>query len=452
MNSIRTPWLVAVGLSIAAVAIGCGSDNDTPDQDAGQQDTGVGGSGGGAAGQGGKAGQGGSAAGGQGGDAGAGGGGGSGQGGAGGSAGTGGSGGGDNPPECRTDADCENSGADDGEHCRPDGRCASKIFETVWNIPDSERTLVLPYYDDKSGTAKCDFTILWGDEGAGSDFNKGTRVTDCSTKSNITHTYAAAGTYHVKIKGVYNGWGVEPLHSDIVCEDDCDGHVLVRLAEMVRFGSVGLTERAFACTNGVKLPAGEIPDANLWHNGRQMFRCAGEIGEAISRWDTSNVTNMSWMFYRAAAFNQPLNSWDTSNVTNMRGMFDEAAAFNQPLNNWDTSNVTDMSLMFNGAATFNQPLNNWDTSNVTNMWSMFNGAATFNQPLNNWDTSNVTNMWGMFAYAAAFDQNLALWNVTNVTDMERIFSESGITQPNYCAVKSLPVWKNASLGVSFDCP
>ena len=48
-------------------------------------------------------------------------------------------------------------------------------------------------------------------------------------------------------------------------------------------------------------------------------------------------------------------------------MFYQAHAFNQPLNNWDTSKVTDMSYMFNRAEAFDQPLNNWDTSKVTNM-------------------------------------------------------------------------------------
>ena len=53
------------------------------------------------------------------------------------------------------------------------------------------------------------------------------------------------------------------------------------------------------------------------------------------------------MFQQTKAFNQPLNNWDTSNVTNMGWMFVYAEAFNQPLNNWDTSNVTNMGWMFN---------------------------------------------------------------------------------------------------------
>ena len=64
-------------------------------------------------------------------------------------------------------------------------------------------------------------------------------------------------------------------------------------------------------------------------------------------------------------------------------MFSNAIKFNQPLN-FNTSNVTDMCYMFQYATNFNQPLN-FDTSNVTDMSSilyMYNIAfANFNQPI-----------------------------------------------------------------------
>ncbi len=51
----------------------------------------------------------------------------------------------------------------------------------------------------------------------------------------------------------------------------------------------------------------------------------------ISNWDTSQITDMSYMFYKATNFNQPLH-FDTSNVTDMHYMFGYAINFNQPLN------------------------------------------------------------------------------------------------------------------------
>ena len=140
--------------------------------------------------------------------------------------------------------------------------------------------------------------------------------------------------------------------------------------------------------------------------------------------DTSNVTDMGGMFYRASSFNQPIGDWNTSNVTNMSGMFAEAVSFNQPIGNWDTSNVTDMKGMFYGASSFEQPIGDWNTSKVKSMAGMFWEARWFNQPIGNWDTSNVTNMSKMFQNAVFFEQPIGKWNTSNVTDMKSMFNNA----------------------------
>ena len=94
-------------------------------------------------------------------------------------------------------------------------------------------------------------------------------------------------------------------------------------------------------------------------------------------WNTSLVTDMSWLFYRDTAFNQAIGSWDTSKVTDMEYMFWQAAAFNQTIGSWDTSQVANMNAVFYRAAAFNQVIGSWDTSQVTNYKYMFYGAAAW---------------------------------------------------------------------------
>lgn len=145
----------------------------------------------------------------------------------------------------------------------------------------------------------------------------------------------------------------------------------------------------------------------------------GNFNGNISKWNVSNVTNMSFMFDGNLKFNQPLNDWDVSHVTNMYAMFDNAESFNQSLDQWDVCNVTDMSCMFSGTKSFNQPLNNWNTSNVKNMYMMF-AYSSFNQPLNDWNVSNVTSMHCMFIHNKSFNLPLDEWDTKNVSKMGNI--------------------------------
>ena len=111
----------------------------------------------------------------------------------------------------------------------------------------------------------------------------------------------------------------------------------------------------------------------------------------LNRLVTTQVTNMSDLFYDNISFNQDISNWDVSNVTTMQSMFREAISFNQPIGDWDVSSVVAMGGMFSGGIDtqqasliyidFNQDISNWDVSNVTDMRGMFICADAFNQPI-----------------------------------------------------------------------
>ena len=132
--------------------------------------------------------------------------------------------------------------------------------------------------------------------------------------------------------------------------------------------------------------------------------------------DTSNVTNMRYMFQDCTALTEiPL--LDTSKVTSMSYMFQDCTALTTiPL--LDTSKVTSMSYMFNGATALTTiPLLN--TSAVTNMSSMFyNCVGLTTIPLLN--TSAVTNMSSMFQDCTALTE-IPLLDTSNVTSMNNMF-------------------------------
>ena len=87
--------------------------------------------------------------------------------------------------------------------------------------------------------------------------------------------------------------------------------------------------------------------------------------------DTSQITDMSWLFCGLDPHNINISEWDVSNVKKMNNMFDGCKNFNCDLSNWDVSNVEHIEFMFWRCYKFNSDLSNWDVSNVENMENMF---------------------------------------------------------------------------------
>lgn len=157
-------------------------------------------------------------------------------------------------------------------------------------------------------------------------------------------------------------------------------------------------------------------------------------GENVTKVITTNIIDMSGMFFYAESFNQDISSWDVSQVTDMAGMFWEASSFNQDLSSWDVINVRSMYQMFLGASSFNHSLSSWDVSQVMNMSDMFSEASSFNQNLSVWDVSHTMNMSDMFSEASSFNQNLSSWDVSQVTDCEGFSTDATawtLAQPTF---------------------
>ena len=146
----------------------------------------------------------------------------------------------------------------------------------------------------------------------------------------------------------------------------------------------------------------------------------------LSNFDTSEVTNMSNMFYGMSNLTTlNVSHFNTSKVTDMSLMFHDVRNLTSlNLSNFDTSKVTDMHNMFYGMSNLTTlNLSNFDTSKVTSMGLMFYGMS--NVPaldLSNFDTSKVTNMGNMFSSMTNLTSlNLSSFNTSEVTNMGFMF-------------------------------
>ncbi len=148
----------------------------------------------------------------------------------------------------------------------------------------------------------------------------------------------------------------------------------------------------------------------------------------VSGFNTSNVTNMEGVFNRGY-YNlvtiKGLEKWDTSSVTNMSYMFSECFDLkSMDLSAFDTSNVTDMKYMFNSCSALESvDLSSFNTSNVENMQEMFYACSAMKElDLSGFDTSKVTSMADMFYCNNVLESlNISGFDTSKVTDMTEMF-------------------------------
>ena len=97
----------------------------------------------------------------------------------------------------------------------------------------------------------------------------------------------------------------------------------------------------------------------------------------ISKWNTINVTDMSYLFCCCENLESlpDISSWNTSNVKDMSNMISYCRNLESlpDISKWDTSNVTDMSHMFVNDLKLKlfPDISKWNTSKVKDMEHMF---------------------------------------------------------------------------------
>ncbi|EMF0117343.1 BspA family leucine-rich repeat surface protein, partial [Enterococcus hirae] len=151
--------------------------------------------------------------------------------------------------------------------------------------------------------------------------------------------------------------------------------------------------------------------------------------EGLSQLDTSNVTNMEYMFHGMRSVTSlDVSGFDTSNVTNMDAMFYSMSNVTSlDVSGFDTSKVTEMAFMFDSMSRLTSlDLNSFDTSKVTVMDSMFFGMQSLTSlDISGFDTSNIAYMGDMFRRMSSLTSlDLSNFDTSKVTDMGAMFADT----------------------------
>ena len=143
--------------------------------------------------------------------------------------------------------------------------------------------------------------------------------------------------------------------------------------------------------------------------------------DGLDKFDTSNVTDMSYMFYECCYLKTlDVSKFNTGNVTDMSYMFGGRSGY---LNGCESLTTIDVS--------------NFDTSNVTSMIGMFSCCSALTTiDVSNFDTSNVTYMGGMFEGCSSLTTiDLSKLDLTN-SDIRFFNTDGSVKMANYLSGES----------------
>ena len=253
-----------------------------------------------------------------------------------------------------------------------------------------------------------------------------------------------SGCLKLRLISNINDWNVQPLTSAVNMFRDC-GVLAVG-------GSGGGSSGSAMDLSGWDVSKLQACDS--------MFNSCLAFNAAMFK--LTIVTNMQFMFYNCRIFNDAnsgqIGQWDVSLVQTFNGVFFDAVSFNQDISGWNTSNVTNMNYCFfrsSGGGTFNQPIGNWDISNVTTMAGFLYNQTAFNQNLTNWDFRGLTTVAtftnspvasvGMTLSLINYDAALQAWDALGSYPSMPAGSTLSFGQSQYSAAPSAAATAHANL-------
>ena len=156
---------------------------------------------------------------------------------------------------------------------------------------------------------------------------------------------------------------------------------------------------------------------------------------------TSNVTDMSYMFYDCSGLTSlEVSGFNTANVTNMGYMFYGCSSLaSLDVSGFNTLNVSDMRYMFSHCSSLTKlDVSSFNTSNVTDMRNVFESCSNLREidASSLWTTDKVRYGYSMFSDCTALvGGSGTVYNAAH-TDHRYAHIDGGTANPGYFTAKS----------------
>ena len=270
------------------------------------------------------------------------------------------------------------------------------VFEVTTTEAD---TFTLPL----RSTGTYNFTINWGD--GGSD------TITAYDQAEITHSYAQAGVYECRIRGVCSGWQFNNTGDRLLITD-------IKQWGCLLFGS-SAAGAFYGCSNMYTTATDEVDVSGVMYM-QSMFRDCYKVNPVTTNWDTSAVTSMYYLFASCHLAEPDVSNWNVGSVTDFESMFNNAETLNPDVSGWDVSSALSFRNLFRSAASANPDVSSWDVSACLDFGAMFRGASSANPDVSSWVTSSATTMDNMF-YGTSCNPDVSGFDMTSVGSIGSMF-------------------------------
>jgi len=240
-----------------------------------------------------------------------------------------------------------------------------KITVDTTKAGSAADTFVLPTYGSGYNAY-----VDWGD---------GEEQNIIGTPGNVSHTYAASGTYQIKIRGAF---------PRIYFNNAGDK---VKLISIDNWGNIkwSLMSNAFYGCSAMNGAYDDVPNMTA-----ALFNCERMFSDCVLfnykvPFNTAEVTRIFGMFYGDLAFNQSVSSFNTAKAINMTYMFYGCSSFKQSLATFSHAASTDIKNMLFGCdinepgttTNYDATLVAWAAQNPPNSLSFHGGTSKYGEGL-----------------------------------------------------------------------